>query len=124
VLPSILRGHAQLQHLRVRETRARTVAELAAGFPRLVSFTAGYADHLRELGDLGPVAGSLRELHLTMVPGFRSIRGIEQLAGLESLTLRASTVGDLELLDELPNLRHADVVTAGGARYVPRALRA
>jgi hypothetical protein len=124
VLPSILRGHAQLEHLKVRETKARSVAELAAGFPQLVSFTASYADHLRELGDLGAVAATLRELHLRMVPGFRSIKGIEQLAGLERLTLHASGVGDLELLDELPNLRHADVVTAGGARYVPRALRA
>lgn len=113
VLPSILRGHPRLQHLRVRETKARTVAELVAGFPVLESFAMSYADHVRTLGDLSPVAGTLRELDLWMVPGFRSLEGIEVLTRLERLRLHAGNVTDLRPLDALPRLRHVDVRTGG-----------
>lgn len=112
VLPSILRGHPGLQHLQVRETKATTVAELVAGFPKLESFAMSYADHVRTLGDLSPVAGTLRELDLWMVPAFGSLEGIEVLTGLERLRLHAAKVTDLAPLDALPRLRHVDVRTA------------
>jgi hypothetical protein len=111
MLPSMLRGHPALEHLKVRETKAKTVAELVSGFPRLRSFAMGYADHVRTLGDLSPVAGTLRELDLWMVPGFRSIEGIDVLTGLERLRLHASKLIDLSPLDALPRLRHVDVRT-------------
>lgn len=111
VLPSILRGPPRLEHLAVRETKARTVAELVAGFPGLVSVSVCWADNVRGLGDLSPVARTLRELDLAMVPSFRSLDGIEVLTGLERLRLHASRVEDLGPLDALPNLRQVDVRT-------------
>jgi hypothetical protein len=111
VLPSVQRGHPRLEHLRVRETKARTVADLVSGFPSLKSFAISHADQLRTLGDLSPVAGALRELDLWMVPGFRSLEGIEVLTRLERLRLHASKLIDLSPLDALPRLRHVDVRT-------------
>lgn len=116
VLESITRGHLGLEHLRVRETKVRSVGELVANLPALQSISVSYADLVRSPGDLAPVADTLTELTLTMVPGLRTLDGIEVASRLERVTLRSSKVTDLGPLTRLPNLRHVDVVIAGGRR--------
>lgn len=116
ILPSIRRGHPRLEHLRVRETKVKSIGELVATFPRLQSFSLSYADFVRSPGDLTPVAGTLRELRLRMVPGFRSLDGIEVLTRLESLTMDAHRLSDLRPLRALANLRHVELRLADGVR--------
>jgi hypothetical protein len=111
VLPSVTRGHSGLEHLSVRETRVRSLGELVAGFPRLRSLAVSFADFIRSPGDLSPVGESLRELDLSMVPGLRSLDGIEQARGLERVRVHASGISDLTPLEALPALRHVDVWT-------------
>jgi hypothetical protein len=112
VLPSIQRGHPLLEHLAVTETKARTVAELVAGFPRLCHVRVHYADHLRGLGDLAPVSDTLTGLELDMT-GIRSLDGIEVLTKLEELTLIGGKVTDLSPLDALPRLQRRRIRLAG-----------
>lgn len=116
VLEALRTGHPAIEHLRVRETKVRSVGELVANLPRLQSFSVAYADFIRSPGDLAPVADTLTELRMTMVPGLRSLDGIETAHRLERLTLSSSRVTDLSPLTALPNLREVDLLLAGGVR--------
>jgi hypothetical protein len=111
LLPAIERGHPRLTYLSVRETKARTVGELVAGFPALEELRISYADRLRSLGDLAPVAGSLKRLSLHMTQ-LRSLGGIEVLERLEELTVYAGPLADVSALEALPALRRTDLTLA------------
>lgn len=87
-----------------------------ANLPRLQSLSVSYADFVRSPGDLAPVAGTLTELRMSMVPGLRSLDGIETAPRLERLALLSSSVTDLSPLAALPNLREVDITMAGGVR--------
>ena len=111
LMPAIERGHPRLTYLNVRETKARTVAELAAGFPALEELRISYADRLRSLGDLTPVAGSLKRLSLHMNQ-LRSLDGIEVLDRLEEIEIFAGPLADVSPLEALPALRRTDLTLA------------
>jgi hypothetical protein len=109
--PALDRGHPRLRFLGVRETTARTVAELVAGFPALEEVRVHYADRLRSLGDLAPVAATLRRMTLDMTQ-LRSLEGIEVLEHLEELVIRAGPLTDLTPLERLPALTSTDLTLA------------
>lgn len=111
LMPAIERGHPRLTYLSVRETKARTVAELAAGFPALEELRISYADRLRWLGDLTPVAGSLKRLSLHMTQ-LRSLEGIDVLDRLEEIEIFAGPLADVSPLEALPALRRTDLTLA------------
>ena len=110
-----MQGHPTIEHLRVRETKIRSIGALVANLPRLQSFSVSYADFIRSPGDLGPVADTLTELRMSMVPGLRSLDGIETASRLERLTLSCGSV-DLSPLAALTNLREVDITLPGGVR--------
>ena len=110
---SLVRGHARLEHLSVTEVPARTLAELVGGFPRLRHLRVHFADHLRTLGDIAPVADTLHGLDLDFT-GIRSLEGIEVLHGLEAFRLRGGRVTDLAPLRSLAWLRYAYLDTGIG----------
>lgn len=112
---SLAQGHPTIEHLCVRETKIRSIAELVANLPRLRSFSVSYADFIRSPGDLTPVADTLTELRMSMVPRLRSLDGIEAAQRLERLSLSAA-ITDLSPLSALPNLREVDITLAGGVR--------
>lgn len=112
VLPHIQAGHPALEHLEVKETKARVLAELITGFPRLRFVRVHFADHLRSLGDLSPLADTLTGLHLSFT-GIRSLEGIEVLTRLEEVTLIGGRVTDLTPLEALPALRRTDIQLGG-----------
>lgn len=116
ILASLAQGHPTIEHLRVRETKVRSIREVVANLPRLQSFSVSYADYIRSPGDLTPVAGTLTELRMSMVPGLRSLEGIETAARLEHFSLSCSSITDLTPLAALPNLREVDITMAGGVR--------
>jgi hypothetical protein len=116
VLESLAQGHPTIEHLRVRETKARSVGEVVARLPRLRSFSVSYADHLRSPGDLTPVADTLTELRMWMVPGLRSLEGIGSATRLERLTLSSGRISDISPLASLPLLREVDLTLGGGVR--------
>lgn len=116
ILESLKQGHPGIEHLRVRETKVRSIGELVANLPRLQSFSVSYADFIRSPGDLAPVAGTLTELRMMMVPGLRSLDGIESAPLLERVTLSSSSISDLSPLAALPNLREVDLTLDGGVR--------
>ena len=115
VAASLAQGHPRIEHLRVWETKARSVGELVAELPRLQSISISRADFIRSPGDLGPVSDTLTELRLTMVPGLRSLDGIETAQRLERVVL-SGTIADLSPLAALPHLREVDLTLAGGVR--------
>jgi hypothetical protein len=84
--------------------------------PRLHSFSVSYADFIRSPGDLSPVADTLTELRMSMVPGLRNLDGIETASRLERFALSYGSVTDLSPLAALPNLREVDITMAGGVR--------
>jgi hypothetical protein len=106
ILPSMARGHPGVGWLTVSEVKARSVADIVAGFPALASLDVWYADHLRALGPLAEAVPRLRRLALTLTQ-VRSLDGIERLTELESLALAGGRVTDLAPLRGLPNLRYA-----------------
>lgn len=97
------RGHEQLEWLAFTEVPFRSVGEAIATLPRLRHLRLHFADHLRSMGDLSPVAASLRGLALS-ITGLRRLDGIEQAVHLESLTV-AGRVASLEPLESLASLR-------------------
>lgn len=109
--PAIERGHPRLTFLSIRETNARTVAELVAGFPALQEVRIYYADRLRALGDLSPVAGSLKKMTLHMT-NIGSLEGVGALHHLEELVIFAGPLSDLSPLKQLPALQHTDLTLA------------
>jgi len=111
---SLSRGHPRLEHLSLTEVRARTLDELLHGFPRLRHLRVHFADHLRTLGDLGPVARTLRGLDLDFLVGFRSLDGIEVLKRLEMFRIHGGKATDLTPLAALPSLRYAELDTGPG----------
>ena len=116
VAASLAHGHPTIEHLRGWETKVRSAGDLVAKLPRLRSISISRADHVRTPGDLAPVADTLTELHLTMVPGLRSLDGIETAPRLERVVLSSSTITDLSPLAALPHLREVDLTLAGGVR--------
>lgn len=116
VLEALRAGHPTIEHLSLRETKARSIGELVANLPALRSFSVAYADFIRSPGDLAPVADTLTELRMTMVLGLRSLDGIETAQRLERLHLSSSRITDLSPLAALPHLRHVDLTLAGGVR--------
>ncbi|MGN6574456.1 MAG: leucine-rich repeat domain-containing protein [Nocardioides sp.] len=116
VLASLVQGHPTLEHLRVRETKVRSIGAIVANLPQLQSFSVSYADFIRTPGDLAPVADTLTELRMSMVPGLRSLDGIETAPRLERFALWGGSVTDLSPLAALPNLREVDITMAGGVR--------
>ena len=116
ILASLVEGHPSIEHLRVRETKIRSIGAIVTNIPRLNSFSVSYADFIRSPGDLSPVADTLTELRMSMVPGLRSLDGIETASRLESFALSYGSVTDLSPLAALPNLREVDITMAGGVR--------
>lgn len=116
ILASLAQGHPTIEHLRVRETKVRNIHEVVANLPRLQSLSISYADFIRSPGDLAPVAETLTELRMSMVPGLRSLDGIETAPRLERVAVSSSAVTDLSPLAGLPNLREVDITMAGGVR--------
>jgi hypothetical protein len=116
VAAALAQGHPTIEHLRVRETKVRSIAALVASLPRLQSLSVSYADFIRTPGDLGPVADTLTELRMSMVPGLRSLDGIETAPRLERVSLSSSSLSDLSPLAALPHLREVDLTLAGGVR--------
>ena len=62
------------------------------------------------------MAGTLTELRMSMVPGLRSLDGIETAPRLERFSLSSSAITDVRPLAALPNLRDVDITMAGGVR--------
>ena len=116
ILASLAQGHPTIEHLRVRETKVRSIRQVVANLPRLQSLSIAYADFIRSPGDLDPVADTLTELRMSMVPGLRSLDGIETAPRLERLALSSGAITDLSPLAGLPNLREVDITMAGGIR--------
>ncbi|MFL5916311.1 MAG: hypothetical protein ACJ752_11855 [Gaiellaceae bacterium] len=110
---SLSRSHPRLEHLSLTEVRARRLDELVGGLPKLRHLRVHFADHLRTLGDLGPIAQTLRGLDLDLT-GIRSLDGIQVLQKLESFRLLGGKVTDLEPLAALPSLRYAELDTGIG----------
>jgi hypothetical protein len=110
---SLSRGHPRLEHLSLTEVRARRLDELVQDFPRLRHLRVHFADHLRTLGDLGPVARTLRGLDLDFT-GLRSLEGIGVLRKLEMFRLFGGKVTDLRPLAALRSLRYAELATGPG----------
>jgi hypothetical protein len=104
-------GHAELQWLGLSDVPCTTVTDVVAHLPRLRHLRLGFADHLRSLGDLAPVAGSLRGLELDII-GITTMAGIEVARSLERFALLGSPV-DLGPLADLPDLRYAAIQSAG-----------
>jgi hypothetical protein len=113
MLPAMATGHQTLEWLAVAETRARTVAEVAAPFPGLRTLRVVNADHIRALGPLADAAPRLRRLEVSVV-GLRTIAGIEGAPELETLALESSPLTDLEPLRALRRLRYVRL-------FAPRA---
>lgn len=116
ILASLVQGHPTIEHLRVRETKIRSICEVVSDLPRLRSLSVSRADLIRSPGDLAPVADTLTELRLSMVPGLRSLDGIETASRLECFGLSSGAITDLSPLTALPNLREVDITMAGGVR--------
>ena len=106
-------GHPRLEHLSLTEVRDRTLDELVHGFRRLRHLRIHFADHLRTVGDLGPVARTLRGLDLDFT-GLRSLDGIGALQKLEMFRIHGGKVTDLQPLGALPSLRYAELDTGPG----------
>src|SRR3954468_17178934 len=110
---SLSRGHPRLEHLSFTEVRDRTLDELVHGFPRLRHLRVHFADHLRTLGDLGPVARMLRGLDLDFT-GLRSLDGIGVLRKLDMFRLYGGKVTDIQPLAALASLRYAELDSGPG----------
>ena len=110
---SLGRGHPRLEHVSLTEVRDRALDELVHGLPCLRHLRVHFADHLRTLGDLGPVARTLRGLDLDFT-GLRSLDGIEVLRKLEMFRLHGGKVTDLQALAALRSLRYAELDTGPG----------
>lgn len=106
VLPAIQRGHPKLEWLAVHEVKARVATDVCAGFPNLRVLRIGYADYLRELGDLAAVAPKLEKVALFMTQ-IRTLDGLSGLQRLETLELFGGRVRDLAPLRSLQRLRYA-----------------
>lgn len=116
VLASLVQGHPSIEHLRVRETKVRSIGQVVANLPRLQSFSVSHADFIRAPGDLAPVADTLTELRMSMVPGLRTLDGLQTASRLERLALSSGTITDLSPLSALAHLREVDITLAGGVR--------
>jgi hypothetical protein len=110
---SLSHGHPRLEHLSLTEVRDRTLDELVHGFPRLRHLRVHFADHLRTLGDLVPVARTLRGLDLDFT-GLRSLDGIGALRKLDMFRLHGGKVTDLQPLAALRSLRYAKLDSGPG----------
>lgn len=106
VLPAVERGHPRLEWLALREVKARVVTDLCGGFPKLRVLRIGFADHLRELGDLHAVTPGLEKFSLDLTQ-IRALDGLAGLHRLETLELFGGRVHDLAPLRSLPRLRYA-----------------
>lgn len=111
VAKRLLTGHDQLEWLGLTEVPFRSAGDLVAHLPRLRHLRLNFADHLRSLGDLGPVAASLRGLELELT-GITTIAGLEVARELELFSLLGSNV-DLGPLAQLHGLRYAAIQSAG-----------
>jgi hypothetical protein len=111
VAKRLLAGHDQLEWLGLTEVPYRSADDLVAHLPRLRHLRLHFADHLRSLGDLGPVAPSLRGIELD-ITGIRTIAGLEVARKLELFALSGPRV-DLGPLAELDGLRYAAFVSVG-----------
>lgn len=107
----LLAGHEQLEWLGLTEVPLRTATDLVARLPGLRHLRLHFADHLRSLGDLGPVAGSLRGLELELT-GIETLAGLEVARGLETFSVVGSEV-DLGPLAGLPALQYATILSDG-----------
>ena len=122
-LPAIQRGHPGLEWLSLREVKARKATELCAGFPKLRMLRIGFADYLRELGDLAAVTPNLEKLSMHLTP-IQSLDGLRGLRGLQTLEVFGGRVRDLAPLGSLTRLRYGflgvpDVETIEPLRHHP-----
>jgi hypothetical protein len=113
VQDSLAAGHPRLEHLVLSRVRARTLAEVAGGFPRLRHLRIYSSENLWTLGDLRPLAGTLRGLELFLT-GIRSLDGIEVLRKLEAFVMYGGKVTDLQPLAALRSLRYAELESGPG----------
>ena len=106
VLPSIVRGHAALEWLALRETRARSVEELVGAFPSLRRISIHFADYIARLGHLGATTPRLTGINLWLTQ-LASLDGIEALPELEMLSVVGGQVRDLSPVAAARRLRYA-----------------
>jgi hypothetical protein len=118
VLPMITAGVPGLEWLALSETKAKTVAEVVANFPRLRALSFGYADFLRELGPLATSSPHLESLSLPMT-GIRTLEGMGELAELRTLNIFAGKADDLGPLRSLRHLRYARLLLSRLATIEP-----
>jgi hypothetical protein len=112
------RGHPNLEWLTVRETRARSVAELIGGFPRLRWASIGFADVLRSLGPIRERNSRLQGLSLYLT-GIASLDGLDELPDLEVLELFGGHVADLGPVGRARGLRYARLLCPDAASIEP-----
>ena len=110
---SLAGGHPRLEHLVLSRVPARALDELAGSFPRLRYLRVYSSEHLRTLGDLRPLAGTLRGLELFLTD-IRSLDGIEVLRKLEAFLMYGGKVTDLRSLAALRSLRYAELESGPG----------
>lgn len=96
-------GHERLEWLGLTEVPFRSIGEAVPTMPRLRHLRLHFADHLRAVGDLSPVAATLRGLELD-ITGLRRLDGIERADGIEAVSI-AGQVDSLEPLARLASLR-------------------
>jgi len=110
---SLAGGHPRLEHLHLSRAPARTLADLVGAFPRLRYLRVYSSENLRALGDLRPLARTLRGLELFLT-GIRSLEGIEVLSKLQAFVMYGGTVTDLQPLAALRSLRYAELESGPG----------
>jgi hypothetical protein len=108
MMPGIKHGHPILEWLSVKEVKTRTVAELCINYPNLRVLHIGYADYLRELGNLAEATPNLKKLslYLTQIPTLKGLTGLHQL---ETLVLFGGRVQDISPLTRLERLRYVQL---------------
>lgn len=112
------RGHPTLEWLALNETRAKSVAELLGGFPRLSWASIGFADVLRSLGPLPDLTPQLRGLSLRLTK-ISSLEGIDRLPALEVLEVLGGDVADLGPVGRSRHLRYARLLCPDAASIEP-----
>ena len=117
-LPSIHRGHPRLEWLSVSEVRARSVAELVAGFPNLRQLSIHFAGALRTLGDLAVATPRLAVLRLQLT-GIATLDGLDANEQLEVLDVMGGRVSDLGPVGRSQRIRYARLLTPGASTIEP-----
>jgi hypothetical protein len=118
ILPSIKRGHPQLEWLAVSETMEHKAIDLCAEYPKLRSLQIGLADYLRELGNLVEVTPNLKNISLYLTQ-IRTLNGLYGLHNLETLNIQGGRFNSLDPLQSLEKLRYLQLIMSNPASIEP-----